>query len=65
MALNWQDIAAGLLVLAAVGYLARQAWWAMAIRRGGCGGGCHGCGGQPPGSSEPQVVPLESLTPRQ
>lgn len=67
MTLDWQDIAAGSLVLAALGYLARQAWLTMARKKaGGCGGGCRGCGsGQAtPNAEEPQVIPLDALTRR-
>jgi len=62
MTLDWQNIAAGLLVLASLAYLARQAWRTMAHKQaGGCGGGCRGCGQATSASAEPQVIPLDAL----
>lgn len=55
----WQDLIAGVLVLGAAAYVARQAWRALVQRRTGeCGSRCGGCaGGQRPAA----VVPLEGL----
>jgi attachment p12 family protein len=44
MGFGWQDLAALGIVLAAAGYLARNAWNAVTRKRGsGCGSGCGSC----------------------
>ncbi len=59
---TWQDIAAGIVVLAAVAYLARSLWqWAARPSSRGCG--TSACGGCPSkGTNGPdQVVSIGPL----
>jgi hypothetical protein len=66
--LPWQDIITGLIVVAALAYLARR-WWpgrpsqaachgsaaAPAVAGSACGGGCSGCGTKPTHQAPIQV----------
>lgn len=56
MNFDWQDATALVAVIAASGYLARRAWFALARKRSGCGG-CGSCPSAP--SSEKTVVMIE------
>jgi hypothetical protein len=55
MNIDWQDATALVAVIAASGYLARRAWFALARKRSGCGG----CGGCPSVGGDKTLVVLE------
>jgi hypothetical protein len=56
---DWQAVTAGLIVLAAAGYLARSAWAAWLGRKAGCGSGCGKCKVSAGGEAEPtNRIPL-------
>jgi hypothetical protein len=54
MTFDWQNLAAAVIVVAAVGFLARWGW--RSLRRAG---GCGSCGDCPSTSEQKQVVPLQ------
>ncbi len=55
---DWQNVIVGLTVAAALAYLARSSWVALARRRGGCGA-CSTCPATK--TEEPAVVSIEPL----
>jgi hypothetical protein len=61
MNLDWQNLAALLVVAAAGVYLARVAWQSIARRKAA---GCASCGSCPSGTSEkqPQLFGIEPAT---
>jgi len=56
--MNWQLLAVGVIVAAAVSYLARQTWRTWSAKKSGCGG-C-GCGSK--SNDNATVIPVEQLT---
>jgi FeoB-associated Cys-rich membrane protein len=62
--MDWQLVVAILLVVAAAGYLGRQAWRTWTAKKGGCAGGC-GCGkaaGSAEGNGQAAIIPSEQIT---
>jgi hypothetical protein len=60
MNLQWQNAAVLVVVVAAIGYLARGAWQTLARRKAA---GCGSCGTCPAGDPTPRVVGIEPLLP--
>jgi hypothetical protein len=58
MDFDWQNVIVGLIVVAALAYLARSGWQAVARRRAGCGA-CSTCPAAK--ADEPAVVSLAPL----
>jgi hypothetical protein len=59
--IDWQNAAAGLIALAAAGYLGRRMWMSVRSRRlGGCGA-CATCPAEGSSDGRP-LVTLESVT---
>ncbi len=58
MSFDWQNVTAGLIVAAALAYLARSGWQALAQRRAGCGA-CATCPAAK--ADEPAVISLAPL----
>ncbi|MBX9788511.1 MAG: FeoB-associated Cys-rich membrane protein [Pirellulales bacterium] len=58
--IDWQSTVAGLIVLAAAGYLARRAWQTVCRQRTTSCGACASCPAER-GSTEPPLVALEAL----
>jgi hypothetical protein len=61
MSFDWQTGAVLLVIVAALGYLARAAWRAAARRRAGACGGCADCAGES-GPSERQIIGVSQLS---
>ena len=63
--MTWQLTVVGLVVIAAVLYLARAGWRTWRGAKGGCSGGC-GCGPKTAtpaaGNGKAALIPSESLT---
>ena len=57
MSFDWQDATALVAVIAAFGYLARRAWFALARKRSGCGA----CGTCPSSTSTEKTVGVIDL----
>jgi hypothetical protein len=57
MNFDWQNATALVAVIAAAGYLARRAWFALARKRG-----CGGCGSCPSAGGDKTLVVLELTT---
>jgi hypothetical protein len=58
MDFDWQNVTVGLIVAAALAYLARSGWQAVRRRRAGCGA-CSTCPAAK--ADEPAVVTLAPL----
>ena len=56
MTIDWQNVTVGLIVAAALAYLARSGWRVVARRRAGCGA-CPACPAAK--ADEPVVVALD------
>jgi hypothetical protein len=66
--MTWQLAVVGLIVAAAILYLARAGWRSWKGAKAGCAGGC-GCGGtkarEVGGNGKAPLIPSEQLTLRQ
>jgi hypothetical protein len=59
--MDWQLVAALLLVIVCAAYLARVAWRSVRGAKGGCGGGCD-CRGEPKAVEGRRLIPPDELT---
>jgi hypothetical protein len=62
--MGWQLAVVGLVVAAAVAYLARLTWRTWGRKASGCGGGCgSGCKGESrsDGGASAQLIPADQL----
>jgi hypothetical protein len=65
----WQYVLVGVIVLAAVAFLARQSWRTWFGTKAGCGGGCSCAGGKGAATagaagSQVKLVSVDELTAR-